>query len=293
MGAWDDLTEEAFFDQGLVMPSNPVVVWPYMEGREVALAPPQHGDLTVFGLLSAVAGAIGLLALVKFVLRKKSKTKDVAPPTYSQGYSAPAARTVDNPAAQPAQSASTMPLWKQRSGWTEVEIVDGEESEVKPAETVPLQRAEPLQNTARPMIATPSIQAPSRKFGVRAILISLVGGLFALGLFYTVFSLLGEVKSAEVVSISTPQERAADVVADAIIPDAPTDRHWTEIDVTPVFEWLTAKALLALTGDTDAMITMGMVLVGVFALLYLPWWFFVMRSSLKSRRTGRFDSLGL
>ena len=293
MGAWDDLTEEAFFDQGLVMPSNVVVVWPYMEGREVALAPPQHGDLTVFGLLSAVAGAIGLLALVKFVLRKKSKTKDVAPPTYSQGYGAPATRTVDNPVAQPAQAASTMPLWKQRSGWTEVEIVDGEESEVKPAETVPLQRAEPLQNTARPMIATPSIQAPKRKFGVRAILISFVGALFALGLFYTVFSLLGEVKSTEVVSISTPQERVADAVADAIIPDAPTDRHWTEIDVTPVFEWLTAKALLALTGDTDAMITMGMVLVGVFALLYLPWWFFVMRSSLKSRRTGRFDSLGL
>lgn len=71
MGQWDELTAEFFADAGLIMPANAVIVWPYMEGRDVALAPAAAGELTIFGLLSKIAGVIGLLALAKLVFTNK------------------------------------------------------------------------------------------------------------------------------------------------------------------------------------------------------------------------------
>ena len=71
MGQWDELTEESFADEGLILPENAVIVWPYMNGRAAALAPTAAGGLTIVGLLSKIAGAIGLLALAKLLYTNK------------------------------------------------------------------------------------------------------------------------------------------------------------------------------------------------------------------------------
>ena len=276
MGSWDDLTEEAFFDEGLAMPANPVVVWPYMEGREVALAPAEVGDLTAFGLLSKLAGAIGLLALAKIAF-KPSKPSPAASP-FGVEYEG---ETHAQPSPQPQFSAAT--LRKQRSG-----LIEGVDFEQSVADYEP--EPEPMMSFSDEEALMP---AAKKRMSVRKILIGLVGGLFALGLVSTIGELVGDSSSAQTVSIPSPEERVADAVADAIVPDAPSDRHWTEIDVSPAIEWVTAQALLAASGDTDAMINLGMIAAGLLALMFLPWWFFRMRRKLGPRTTARFDSMGI
>jgi len=81
MEQWDELTTESFFDEGLTMPNNPVIVWPYLNGREVAHAPPGADEWTIFGLLSKLAGAIGLLALAKIAFRSQPTPAQAAPGT--------------------------------------------------------------------------------------------------------------------------------------------------------------------------------------------------------------------
>ncbi len=289
MGSWDDLTEEAFFDEGLVMPSNPIVVWPFMEAREVALAPPAAGDLTVFGLLSKLAGAIGLLALGKLVFRKDAPVQPE--PTMME----PA--RVQMPTLQAdlhhdvaAQPASNVPLWKQRSGLGDDGAADNDAQFAQSFEPTYAPEPAPVQ----PTFEEPVLETPRRKFGVRKVLIGLIGGLFAIGLVSTIGDLIASSSPAqEVVAIPTAEERVAAAVADVIVPDAPSDRHWTDIDVTPVIEWVTAKALLAIAGDTDAIMTLGMIVLGVFVLVFGAWWYLVLRRRFSPRVTGRFDSMGI
>ncbi|WP_375281529.1 hypothetical protein [Pseudooctadecabacter sp.] len=77
LGQWEGLVEESMFDMGLKMPEDAIVIWPFMEGREVALGGPKEGTMTIFGLLSKVAGAIGLLAIAKLAFRRKDDDEQV------------------------------------------------------------------------------------------------------------------------------------------------------------------------------------------------------------------------
>lgn len=95
LGQWDELTDEALGLEGLTMAANSVVVWPYIEGREAALTP---SETTIFGLLSKVAGAIGLLALAKIAMGGGAKPAPKAPPVERpEAFSAPEFATAPRP----------------------------------------------------------------------------------------------------------------------------------------------------------------------------------------------------
>lgn len=105
MGKWQGLVEDSFYDLGLTMPADPIVIWPYIDGRDVALAPREAGAWTIFGVLSKVAGAIGLFALGKLVIGRKPED-EIPEPAMMGGVA------MNTPHAQ----GSGVPLWKQRSG---------------------------------------------------------------------------------------------------------------------------------------------------------------------------------
>lgn len=214
LGDWSDLTRDAFREQGLDLPDPSVIIWPYIGGREAAFAPPQPGDWTVFGILSKIAGAIGLLAMLKLALRPDS------------GSSGPG--TDASKADQPAYLAQ--PAAPQPSSY---------------------QMDNPIEGQAR------------RGFGLRKVLIGRVGAAFLALLGVVIVAMMQENAAANDVPVAiSADEQRAQVVAELVVPDADPNRHWTDIDVTPVLEWFVAKGLLAASGDTEAQLTLGLIIGG-------------------------------
>lgn len=91
----------------------------------------------------------------------------------------------------------------------------------------------------------------------------------------------------------SPQEASAAAVADALIPDADPDRHWTEIDITPYVEWVTAKALLAQSGDREAQMAFALVGGGLLLLLFCLFLFLKLRRLSQPKTVARVDAMGL
>lgn len=244
MEGWGSQTKDAFADEGLVMPDNPVVIWPYMEGRDAALAPRREGTMSIFGLISKVAGFIGLVALFKLCVRRKDE---------------------------------------------DPEPVEFDES-VRPAVMMANEGA--LQ---RPLVPQDDLIAPRKtRFGLRKVLIGVIASGFILMLGSVIWGLVQESRPATAqVNVLTAQELTAAVIADEVVPDADPNRHWTDIDVAPLAEWAVAKFYLALAGDRDAQIIVGIMALAPIVLMFMLRWFFVIRRSLRPRTTARFDSMGL
>jgi hypothetical protein len=276
MGQWDELTAEFFADAGLIMPENAVIVWPYIEGRDVVLAPAAAGGMTIFGLLSKIAGAIGLLALAKLVFTNKPDEVAEAPEVVN---------VPPIPVEMPVTKA--MPLWKQRSGF-----LDDSATELsQDFEPAPFEPADIEPDVLDPTHDSSGLREPRRWFGVRKVLIGLVGGMFVLGLVSTVSDLIAKSTPVETVAVQSFEELLAEGVAAAIIPDADPDRHWTDIDVSFVAEWVVAKWLLALSGDTDALMTLLMIGGSIFAVSIMVPMYLMVRRSLRPRT--RIGGMGL
>jgi hypothetical protein len=276
MGQWDELTAEFFADAGLIMPENAVIVWPYIEGRDVVLAPAAAGGMTIFGLLSKIAGAIGLLALAKLVFTNKPDEVAEAPEVVN---------VPPIPVEMPVTKA--MPLWKQRSGF-----LDDSATELsQDFEPAPIEPADIEPDVLDPTHDSSGLREPRRWFGVRKVLIGLVGGMFVLGLVSTVSDLIAKSTPVETVAVQSFEELLAEGVAAAIIPDADPDRHWTDIDVSFVAEWVVAKWLLALSGDTDALMTLLMIGGSIYAVSIMVPMYFMVRRSLRPRT--RIGGMGL
>jgi len=125
------------------------------------------------------------------------------------------------------------------------------------------------------------------------VLIGIVAGLFVLGLVSTVSDLIAKSTASDLATITTPQDIAAATVADLVVPDADPNRHWTDIDVTPVIEWFVAKSILAVSGDVEAMTTLGMIVGGLLVTLFMLRVYITARlaSTLGRRRSYSFDDL--
>ena len=278
LGKWQDMTDEAFAEKGMTLAANAVIMRPYLNGRASALAPQGRG---IFEAFSYVAAALALLALAKLVL---SGNKPATPKLRDPAAHEPAEVAMSAPVAAP--QASAVPLWKQRSGLVEeAEFVDA------PATFEPAQFANTFTEKSA---SQPALIAPRRSgFGVRKILIGIVGTLFVIGLVATISDLIAKSGSNDVAEIHSIEERLAEGAADVIVPDADPNRHWTDIDVSPIAEWFVAKFFLAIAGDSDAQITLGMIVGGLFVGMFMLRFFFMMRRTMQPKTTARFDSMGL
>jgi hypothetical protein len=165
-------------------------------------------------------------------------------------------------------------------------LVEEDDYAPEPARSEPAQFDEPAFETAAP-------KSKRAIFGIRKVLIGIVGGLFILGLVSTVTDMIAKSSTTDVAATQTIQESVAERAAAAIVPDADPNRHWTDIDVAPIAEWFVAKFFLAVAGDVDAQILIGGMLVGLFFGMFALRWFFVMRRVLRPKTTARFDSMGL
>jgi len=196
MGQWDELTEESFADEGLILPENAVIVWPYMNGRAAALAPTAAGGLTIVGLLSKIAGAIGLLALAKLVFTNKP---DEVPEEAVIVGGPPI------PVEMPVTKA--IPLWKKkRSGFLDDTVTEPSQDFV-PA---PFEPADLQSNVLDLTSENSALRAPLNGFGVRKVLIGLVGGLFVLGLVSLVSDLIAKSTPVETVAVQSFEELFAE-----------------------------------------------------------------------------------
>ncbi len=229
------------------------------------------GGMTVFGVLSKVAGAIGLLALARVVFRVAPEGAEEAPDLV----------LVDDvdPAPVTEEVRPAVPLWKQRAGLAGGPAIVTEQEAAPVADAVQVQLEEPTGTT----------------FTLRKGLIACVGGLFLLGLVATIVDVIGRSASEAAVAAEEPrpQDQLAAVVADAIVPDAPQDRHWTQIDLTPMAEWVTATGLLAASGDLEAIKTLTLLTLGLLGVLCLPFMFLGLRRAFRPRVSVRMDSMGL
>lgn len=302
LGRWSDLTEDAFFEKGLKFSDDLVVIWPYLHGREDKFAPPKADETSMFGLFSKIAGGLVLLALAKLVFASKpDDTPTVQGPTAADTPLAAAFEPIP-----PANAADAMPLWKQRAEgkfetlFGEFETPssatpDGDTPSAPRFDAAPakaMTRAETL--TQRQSNIQPPLITPKRSgLGVRKVLIGIVAGLFVLGLVSTVSDLIAKSTASDLATITTPQDIAAATVADLVVPDADPNRHWTDIDVTPVIEWFVAKSILAVSGDVEAMTTLGMIVGGLLVTLFMLRVYITARlaSTLGRRRSYSFDDL--
>jgi hypothetical protein len=158
-------------------------------------------------------------------------------------------------------------------------------------EPAPIEPADIEPDVLDPTHDSSGLREPRRWFGVRKVLIGLVGGMFVLGLVSTVSDLIAKSAPVETVAVQSFEELLAEGVAAAIIPDADPDRHWKDIDVSFVAEWVVAKWLLALSGDKDALITLLMIGGGIFAVSVLVPMYLMVRRSLRPRT--RIGGMGL
>lgn len=135
---------------------------------------------------------------------------------------------------------------------------------VQPAPQMSFQDRLQAQNAA-------PLMAPKRGgFGLRKILIGIVGAMFAVGLLAVVSDLWAQASDVPVTAqIVSAQDTIAQVAADAVIPDADPDRHWTDIDVTPIVEWYVAQFFLAMAEDMDAQVNIGMTVGGLFVVSFM------------------------
>lgn len=277
LGIWTDITEDVFAIEGLSFENDLLVVWPYLDGREVEFAPPAAGEMTMFGLFSKIAGAIGLLALGKLAFGNKAK-----PTQRADGMNASAVRAnPDFEPIPPKNAFDAAPLWKQRSG-----LVEEGDYAAEPVRNDPLRFEEPVLGTATPK--------PARSaFGLRKVLIVIVGGLFFLGLAATVSDLIGKSSTASVNEAQAVNEVVAETAGEAIVPDANPDRHWTDIDVAPIVEWFDTKWMLAASGDAEAMMILGIIgFVAMFLPIGINMYFQSHRRRLRSRISTEMDMFG-
>ena len=237
--------------------------------QAAALATNVAGGMTVFGLFSKIAGAIGLLALAGLVFKPQAKAE-----AFPQEVEAPDAALQSTHIT--SQQRPAKPVLKHRSGLVSPDEMDAHD---------------PAYTGASKEDA--DIVKPRRGFGLRKVMVGLVGGLFVLGLVSTVSGLIAKSAPVEVAQVQTIQQAVAAGVADTIVPDADPNRHWTDIDVTPIVEWFTAKFLLAVAGDVAAQLLLGMIFGGVIASLIAIRTFFVLRRALRPKTTANFSSMGI
>lgn len=232
-----------------------------MQMQGIAL-PPMLGSVTAFGVMARIGGGIAILGLVLFALGELRGTPAAAPAGERPFPS-------DLPKAAPAPDLP--PAVNQRVADWQRRLA---EKSAAPAAAPPAPRA--------------GIRARLHRAALAVVAIAFVG---LLGL--TVWNQIGPALTASAEPAAPAPVTVEDLalaVADAAIPDAPADRHWTELDLAPVLEWFAAKAALAMVGDRTAMLQLGMIAGGVLFLIVGSYVFMMLRRINGRRR--RYSDIG-
>jgi len=115
LGDFHDMVYEVFDDEGRTLVSEPLVINPYVEGREVALAP--HEGKTVgqelFEYALMIAGGLLLIAGFKFYASGGATPKKAAQSTVPK-WEIPKDAVIKATPDQPNVDSS-VPLWKRRA----------------------------------------------------------------------------------------------------------------------------------------------------------------------------------
>jgi hypothetical protein len=147
-----------------------------------------------------------------------------------------------------------LPDWKRRL----------EQKMQQPAPVVAAEQPEPVVRTPR---APTTMARKLRKLAFAGIL-----GIFVLVLGSTVYTLVaGATSSTETVQVLSAEERLAAAAVKALIPEtADADKAMWDIDVAPIAQWSLAKAMLAASGDADAVALMAWMIGGsIFVMIML------------------------
>lgn len=328
LGKWDEIVNDALREEGLALPANAVVLFPYTGGRQVALS--REGKGEVFGLFSKIGGVIALFALLKLVIRTDGRKEDEVPEPAAAPMMAETAPVMPTNPALHADGG--VPLWKQRiapgateptydrsavlteSEWADTDDdaeddldwpapsygIIGETTAAVPEMPAALAEAVPdedefafpkasygiVDETAPQAASTPALDhdAPvqsRRGFSLRKALIVLVGGAFAVMLLAVVVGLVSDTVATEQgtsVTIADPVERMAERLADELIPpSADHDRPFYQVDVSGVARWFLVKGVMALNGDSGAIILLMSIIGGIFLVLFMARYYFFAR----------------
>ncbi len=73
-GDFADLIGQSFAESGAVLAPGALYVYPFLEGRVAAFGPDWPFETSIFGVFAWVAGAFGVLALLKFAFRSKLRS---------------------------------------------------------------------------------------------------------------------------------------------------------------------------------------------------------------------------
>ena len=326
LGSWDDIVTDSFNEMGLAMPDNPVVIYPYLNGREAALVAAAD-TITIFGIFSKIGGAIALLGLLKLVVRPGAREEETPNPAPEMTETAP---TVDDMPS--SATAGSVPLWKQRAEQREaaergydpmdeiaaqpldqaalVEQEWADEEAPAPSYGIVPQDDEMLAPMSpyseadeagddypkpsygivgnespepTPAAASASVYeelSPRRRgFGLRKMLIGVVGGAFALVLVAVLGGLVSEAFAGEGATRSvSPLQMMAENIADGIVPDnADPDRPFYKVDVSGVARWFIVKGVMALNGDKTSIIILMAIIGTVLLSGFLFRYYFMVR----------------
>jgi len=118
LGMWDEIVRDSFAEQNRAFPRDPIVIFPYVDGRAAALSPRQGDTFSLFDMSKIVAGIFGVLGLLKMVIHVGSGRPkgDVAPaPKPARMAARPESRPdpARDAAATPAPQGN-QPPWKTR-----------------------------------------------------------------------------------------------------------------------------------------------------------------------------------
>lgn len=227
-----------------------------LQMQGVAL-PHMLGSVTSFGVMAKIGGAAVIAGLLLFMICELRGATPASVTVAQAAVPVAASAAPDDP--PPASVPGRVADWQRRLA----------------------------EKTAAPIAGEPA--APRSRIGARLHrgALALVGVAFVGLLGLTIWN---QVASSLMAAAEPPApapitvEDLAFTVADAMIADAPADRHWTQFDLAPVIEWFTAKAALAMLGDRTAMLQLGMIVGGVMFSIVGLYVFLVLRRINGSRR---------
>lgn len=249
------------------------------------VVPSLLGSDTTFGVMARLGGIAVILGLLAFAATQLFAPDDASD---SAGAAAPRRRAGRHAADTPFDR-----LVRDGAPATRIAGEDRPPASAAPDSMADWQRrlAEKAA-VAGPVVDTPTQRTLAQNLHRGALAVVILCFVTLLG-FIIWTQIAASLNAPPPAQTMTQDELIAAIAADYLVPDAPKDRHWTEIDLTGVVEWVVARGLLAMSGDTSAMIEMGAMIGGLMLLMFgIRVFFMLRRANARRFRPSDISSMG-